>query len=123
MKLVGKLEDGTVFVNKGHNETPFEFKIDEGEWHFGDFKKKMKRRELITTKSVSFLMIEQVIDGIDRSVKTMKKGEVAVLTIHPEYGFGSIESHQESAIIPANSNVYYDIELISFEKVWKLQKF
>ncbi|XP_023748652.1 70 kDa peptidyl-prolyl isomerase [Lactuca sativa] len=95
VKLVGKLEDGTVFVNKGHNETPFEFKIDE----------------------------EQVIDGIDRSVKTMKKGEVAVLTIHPEYGFGSIESHQESAIIPANSNVYYDIELISFEKekdTWEL---
>ncbi|KAL4561072.1 hypothetical protein LXL04_033234 [Taraxacum kok-saghyz] len=95
VKLIGKLEDGTVFMNKGHNDAPFEFKIDE----------------------------EQVIDGLDRSVKTMKKGEVAVLTIHPDYAFGSIESHQESATIPPNSNVYYDIELISFEKekdTWEL---
>lgn len=31
MKLIGKLQDGTVFVKKGHNEgEPFEFKIDEG---------------------------------------------------------------------------------------------
>lgn len=31
MKLIGKLEDGTVFVKKGHDdEPPFEFKVDEG---------------------------------------------------------------------------------------------
>lgn len=31
VKLVGKLQDGTVFTKKGHNdEQPFEFKIDEG---------------------------------------------------------------------------------------------
>ncbi|GJR78662.1 FKBP-type peptidyl-prolyl cis-trans isomerase domain-containing protein [Tanacetum coccineum] len=88
VKLIGKLQDGTVFVNKGDNEVPFEFKIDE----------------------------EQVIDGLDRGVKTMKKGEVAILTIHPEYAFGSTESHQESATVPANSTVYYDVELVSFEK-------
>ncbi|GKE67829.1 FKBP-type peptidyl-prolyl cis-trans isomerase domain-containing protein, partial [Tanacetum coccineum] len=88
VKLIGKLQDGTVFVNKGDTEVPFEFKIDE----------------------------EQVIDGLDRGVKTMKKGEVAILTIHPEYAFGSTESHQESATIPANSTVYYDVELVSFEK-------
>ncbi|XP_024983028.1 peptidyl-prolyl cis-trans isomerase FKBP62-like [Cynara cardunculus var. scolymus] len=88
VKLVGKLQDGTVFVNRGDDEVPFEFKIDE----------------------------EQVIDGLDRGVKTMKKGEVALLTIHPEYAFGSIESHQESATIPANSTVHYNVELISFEK-------
>ncbi|PWA82088.1 FKBP-type peptidyl-prolyl cis-trans isomerase domain-containing protein [Artemisia annua] len=88
VKLIGKLQDGTVFVNKGDNEAPFEFKIDE----------------------------EQVIDGLDRGVKTMKKGEVAILTIHPEYAFGSNESHQESATVPANSTVNYDVELVSFEK-------
>ena len=31
MKLIGKLQDGTVFIKKGHDdEQPFEFKIDEG---------------------------------------------------------------------------------------------
>lgn len=30
MKLIGKLQDGTIFVKKGHDEELFEFKIDEG---------------------------------------------------------------------------------------------
>lgn len=68
-------------------------------------------------------MTEQVIDGLDRGVKTMKKGEVSTLTIHPEYAFGSTESHQESAIVPANSTVYYDVELISFGKVYESKCF
>ncbi|MFS7989033.1 putative peptidylprolyl isomerase [Helianthus anomalus] len=95
VKLIGKLQDGTMFLKKGYDEVPFEFKIDE----------------------------EQVIDGLDRGVKTMKKGEVSLLTIHPEYAFGSTESHQEFSTVPANSTVYYDVELISFEKekdLWEL---
>jgi FKBP-type peptidyl-prolyl cis-trans isomerase len=31
VKLIGKLQDGTVFVKKGHEEEPFEFKVDEGD--------------------------------------------------------------------------------------------
>lgn len=32
MKLIGKLQDGTVFLKKGHDgdEEPFEFQTDEG---------------------------------------------------------------------------------------------
>ncbi|GJX65009.1 FKBP-type peptidyl-prolyl cis-trans isomerase domain-containing protein [Tanacetum coccineum] len=82
VKLIGKLHDGTVFVNKGDNE---------------------------------------VVDGLDRGVKTMKKGEVASLTIHPEYVFGSTELHQESVTVPANSNVYYAVDLVSFEKAAPVQ--
>ncbi|XVF21316.1 hypothetical protein REPUB_Repub12eG0080600 [Reevesia pubescens] len=90
VKLIGKLQDGTIFLNKGHNEGEelFEFKTDE----------------------------EQVIDGLDRAVMTMKKGEVAQLTIAPEYAFGSSESLQELALVPPNSIVYYDVELVSFVK-------
>ncbi|KAL7177089.1 hypothetical protein ACSBR2_030422 [Camellia fascicularis] len=88
VKLIGKLQDGTVFLKKGHDEEPFEFKIDE----------------------------EQVIDGLDKSVKTMKKGEIALVTIHPDYAFGSSASHHELAVIPANSTVYYEIERVSFVK-------
>lgn len=88
VKLVGKLHDGTIFMKKGHDNEPFEFKIDE----------------------------EQVIDGLDRAVKSMKKGEVALVTIQPEYAFGSSVSPQELSIVPANSTVYYEVELVSFVK-------
>ncbi|OIW01302.1 hypothetical protein TanjilG_10463 [Lupinus angustifolius] len=90
LKLTGKLQDGTVFLRKGHDdeENLFEFKTDE----------------------------EQVIDGLDRAVVTMKKGEVALLTIAPEYAFGLSESQQELAVVPPNSTVYYEVEVVSFEK-------
>nr|XP_025647499.1 peptidyl-prolyl cis-trans isomerase FKBP65-like [Arachis hypogaea] len=89
VKLIGKLQDGTIFVKKGHDdEHPFEFKIDE----------------------------EQVINGLDKAVMNMKKGEVALVTIHPEYAFGSSGSTQELATVPPNSNVYYEVELVSFVK-------
>nr|XP_043612277.1 peptidyl-prolyl cis-trans isomerase FKBP62-like [Erigeron canadensis] len=95
VKMIGKLEDGSVFVKRGYDEVPFEFKVDE----------------------------EQVIEGLDRGVQTMKKGEVALLTIHPEYAFGLTETHQESVTVPASSTVFYTVELVSFEKekdTWEL---
>ncbi|CAJ2670082.1 unnamed protein product [Trifolium pratense] len=90
LKLIGKLQDGTVFFEKGRDneEKLFEFKTDE----------------------------EQVIDGLDKAVMTMKKGEAALLTIAPEYAFGSSESQQELAVIPSNSTVYYEVELVAFDK-------
>lgn len=59
---------------------------------------------------------EQVIDGLDKAVLTMKKGEVALLIIAPEYAFDSSQSQQELAV-PPNSTVYYEVELVSYEKV------
>ncbi|XP_021720139.1 peptidyl-prolyl cis-trans isomerase FKBP62-like [Chenopodium quinoa] len=90
LKLLGKLQDGTVFLKKGHEDGDelFEFKTDE----------------------------EQVIEGLDKAVLTMKKGEVALLTIAPEYAFGSVESKQDLAVVPPNSTVFYEVELVSFEK-------
>jgi FK506-binding protein 4/5 len=90
VKVVGKLQDGTVFLKKGHGEETdlFEFKTDE----------------------------EQVIDGLDRAVMGMKKAEVALITVAPEYAFGSSESQQELAVVPSNSTVYYEVELVSFDK-------
>ncbi|XP_058103194.1 70 kDa peptidyl-prolyl isomerase-like [Magnolia sinica] len=89
VKLIGKLQDGTVFLKKGHDEEePFEFKTDE----------------------------EQVIEGLDRAVMTMKKGEVALVTIAPEYAFSSTESKQELAVVPPHSTLCYEVELVSFVK-------
>uniref|UniRef100_A0ACD5ZG38 Uncharacterized protein n=1 Tax=Avena sativa TaxID=4498 RepID=A0ACD5ZG38_AVESA len=97
VKLIGKLEDGTVFINKGHNgEEPFEFKTDE----------------------------EQVIEGLDKAVLSMKKGEVAFVTIAPEHAYGPDETKQDLAVVPPNATVYYEVELLSFEKEkesWELK--
>jgi FK506-binding protein 4/5 len=91
LKLIGKLQDGTIFVKKDHSDNEedlFEFKTDE----------------------------EQVIEGLDRAVTTMKKGEAALLTVAPEYAFGSSESKQELAVVPPDSTVSYEVELVSFVK-------
>ncbi|KAL6661840.1 hypothetical protein ACP70R_001224 [Stipagrostis hirtigluma subsp. patula] len=88
VKITGKLQDGTVFSKEGNDEEPFEFKTDE----------------------------EQVIDGLDHAVLNMKKGEVALVTIPPEYAFGSTESKQDLAVVPPNSTVIYEVELVSFVK-------
>ncbi|KAG6478260.1 hypothetical protein ZIOFF_061695 [Zingiber officinale] len=89
VKFIGKLQDGTVFVKKGYDEEePFEFKTDE----------------------------EQVIEGLDLAVATMKKGEIALVTIPPEYAFLSTESKQDLAVVPPNSTVIYEVELVSFVK-------
>lgn len=60
-----------------------------------------------------------MIEGLDRAIMTMKKGEIALLTIAPEYAFGSSESQEELAVVPSNSTLYYEAELVSFIKVSK----
>lgn len=38
VKLIGKLQDGTVFFKKGQDDSElFEFKTDEGKFHCGSF--------------------------------------------------------------------------------------
>ncbi|XP_058725106.1 70 kDa peptidyl-prolyl isomerase-like isoform X2 [Vicia villosa] len=83
------LEDGTVFEKRGIDETqPLKFVTDE----------------------------EQVITGLDRAVATMKKGEKAIISIHPDYAFGNVEVRENMVIVPPGSKVIYDIEVIDFIK-------
>ncbi|KAG0564730.1 hypothetical protein KC19_8G134800 [Ceratodon purpureus] len=96
VKYVGKLEDGTVFEKKGHDEELFQFVTDEG----------------------------QVIEGLDQAVLSMKKKEQALVTIAPEYGFGGEETKRDLASVPANSKLIYEIELVEFVKdkeSWELE--
>jgi FK506-binding protein 4/5 len=58
-----------------------------------------------------------MIDELDRAVSTMKKGDVALLTIEPEYSFGSSESQNELDVVPPNSTLYYDVEQVSIVEV------
>ncbi|KAL5711713.1 peptidylprolyl isomerase [Ranunculus cassubicifolius] len=94
VKLIGKLQDGTVFCNLGHGENgPMEFKTDD----------------------------DQVIEGLDSAVMTMKKGEVALVTIAPEYAYGSLVTMAPmvESVDPArikDETVYFEVELESFIK-------
>ncbi|KAJ3681216.1 hypothetical protein LUZ60_015705 [Juncus effusus] len=88
VKLIGKLENGTIFTKKGHEGQEFEFKTDE----------------------------EEVVAGLDKAVMSMKKGEIAQITIPPLHAFGSSESKQDLAVVPPDSTVIYEVELVSFVK-------
>ncbi|KAK7321630.1 hypothetical protein VNO77_32458 [Canavalia gladiata] len=89
VSFTAMLEDGSVFEKRGIGETqPLEFITDE----------------------------EQVITGLDRAVASMKKGERAIISIHPDYAFGNVEVRRDLAIVPPGSNVVYDVEMMDFVK-------
>ncbi|CAK7347404.1 unnamed protein product [Dovyalis caffra] len=89
VSYTARLEDGTVIEKKGiDDEQPLQFITDE----------------------------EQVIAGLDRAVATMKKGEQAILTVNPEYGFGSIETKRDLAVVPPSSILVYEVEMLDFIK-------
>lgn len=87
IRYTATLEDGTVFEKRGCDGLdPLEFVTDE----------------------------EQVITGLDQAAMTMKKGECALLTVDPEYGFGSNEVVKDLAIIPPCSRIVYEVEMLDF---------
>ncbi|KAK6277642.1 hypothetical protein POUND7_017965 [Theobroma cacao] len=89
ISYTARLEDNTVFEKKGvDGEQPLEFITDE----------------------------EQVIPGLDRAAATMKKGERALLTISPEYGFGSVVAECDLAVVPPCANLFYEVEMLDFVK-------
>ncbi|EPR59296.1 peptidyl-prolyl cis-trans isomerase [Toxoplasma gondii GAB2-2007-GAL-DOM2] len=77
----GTLLDGTKFDSSRDRDSPFKFIIGEG----------------------------QVIRGWDLGVMKMKRGERAMLTIQPDYGYGASGS---PPVIPPNSVLKFDVELL-----------
>lgn len=47
----------------------------------------------------------------------MKLGELAEVIIQPQYGFGSEEHQLPQATIPANSTLFYTLQLVELNKV------
>eukprot|EP00250_Pteridium_aquilinum_P013605 c21449_g1_i1 orf=550-2310(-) len=88
VKYIAKLSDGTVFEKEGYGDELYEFTTDE----------------------------EQVILGLDKAVASMNKGEVAEVTIAPEYGFGDVETQRALAVVPPKSTLTYEVELVEFQK-------
>ncbi len=80
---VGKLEDGSVFdASKKHGDSGFSFSLGAG----------------------------QVIKGWDEGVLGMKVGEVRMLTIPPEMGYGP---NGYPPVIPANATLIFEVTLLS----------
>ena len=56
----------------------------------------------------------QVIKGWDQGIKSMKKGEKALLTLKPEYGYGEQGSPPS---IPPSATLNFEVELLSWNSV------
>jgi FK506-binding protein 4/5 len=82
----GRLVDGTVFDSSVTRGERFKFKLGEG----------------------------SVIKGWDVGVATMRRGEKAVFTLKPEYGYGATGS---PPTIPANATLVFEIELFD----WRME--
>lgn len=81
---VGTLTDGRVFDSSRDRGTPISFTLGVG----------------------------QVIRGWDEGIQGMRAGGTRILTISPEYAYGS----QAVGAIPANSTLVFEVELVSVEK-------
>ncbi|KAI9142676.1 hypothetical protein BKA69DRAFT_1123743 [Paraphysoderma sedebokerense] len=79
-------EEKKVFDSNTNRESPFTFPLGRG----------------------------QVIQGWDKGIATMKKGEKAVLTIKPEYGYGETGAGDS---IPPNSTLEFEVELLGWKSV------
>ncbi|KAI3446548.1 hypothetical protein Pfo_003213 [Paulownia fortunei] len=87
---IGKLEDGTVLERQGSDEEPFEYMCAE----------------------------EQIHEGLDKAVMTMRKGEEAIVKISSDFLNASKAGGLSSA-----ASVLYEIKLIDFIKekpFWKM---
>ncbi|XP_047267066.1 peptidyl-prolyl cis-trans isomerase FKBP62 isoform X4 [Capsicum annuum] len=88
-RYTAKLEDGTLFEKRGFDGVDaLKFITDE----------------------------EQVVAGLDQAVITMKKGERAIVTVKPDYGFGNTEVKRDLAMVPPCSTIIFEVELLEFTK-------
>lgn len=80
----GTLEDGTKFDSSLDRGSPFVFHLGKSE----------------------------VIKGWDQGVASMARGELAVFTIQPQYGYGEAGSPPK---IPGGAVLVFEVELLGFE--------
>lgn len=88
IRYTAKLEDGTLLEKRGFDGEALKFLTDE----------------------------EQVVAGLDQAVATMKKGEHAIVTVEPDYGFGNTEVKLDLAMVPPCSTIIFEVEMLEFTK-------
>jgi FK506-binding protein 4/5 len=63
----------------------------------------------------SFILgAEEVVEGLERAVESMKQGEKAWFKVLPNYGYGA--KGNEALNVPANATLIYEVELLEFTK-------
>lgn len=65
------------------------------------------------TFSGFFSFTEQINEGLDRAVMTMRKGEQATVTVSSDL----VHGYQDEGFVSAESTLIYEVELIDFSKV------
>ena len=80
---VGRLEDGTVFDSSRGRDQPLEFKLGVG----------------------------QLISAYDIGVKTMRQGELALITCRSDHGYGWAGSPPK---VPSDATLSFEVELIGW---------
>ena len=88
---IGKLKSGKVFDDTRRRGRPVEFTVGDN----------------------------QVIEGWERALSGMSKGQIARVSIPPALGYGETGY---PPIIPPNSTVIYEIELMMFQSPSALSK-
>ncbi|GFY64154.1 inactive peptidyl-prolyl cis-trans isomerase FKBP6 [Trichonephila inaurata madagascariensis] len=63
-------------------------------------------------KPFKFLLGDgNLIPGLEMGIKTMKKGELSRIMVHPSYAFGEMGCPPR---IPANAEILYEVQIINF---------
>lgn len=95
VRLIGKLQDGTIFDRRGHDgQEPAVFSRD-------------KETDCA----------EKFVAGLKEALMTMVEGDIASVTIPPQHAFGTVGSNEyQLAVVPPDSVITYEIELLSVEK-------
>lgn len=95
IRYTGRLSDGSIFDQKTEGEG-FKYTTDEG----------------------------QLPEGLDRAIMRMKKGEVALVTLQPQYAFGKEGCNNFPVPVPADETVCYEVELVEFtnaKESWEMK--
>ncbi|CAJ1439464.1 unnamed protein product [Effrenium voratum] len=86
--FIGTLPDGTVFNDTTKRDQPFKFALGA----------------------------EQVLEGFDEGVATMRKGERALLKLTPEVAYGSLGARDERGWqVPPDTAVTFDVRLLDIK--------
>ena len=91
LHYVGKLEDGSVFDSSRDRGEPFSFTLGAG----------------------------QVIQGWEQGVLGMQIGEIRILNIPPELGYGESGAGRT---IPPNAKLIFEVELLALDNPPKLEQ-
>ncbi|OIT29292.1 PREDICTED: peptidyl-prolyl cis-trans isomerase FKBP62-like [Nicotiana attenuata] len=119
LKKILKEGEGTLTANEGATVTiRYTAKLEDGTL--------LEKRGFDGVDALKYTTDEEhVVAGLDKAVTIMKKGEHAIVTVKPDYGFGSTEVKRDLAMVPPCSTIVFEVEMLEFTKEkdpWEMNK-